>query len=165
MPTKKQTTNNEGGWDSSANEVTSNFVKFNVPLEDKIMGTLTAKREMKSTIPGKEGEMVNIYDLKADVGSFHETDDNKQVIEPAIEVAPGSMWSVGGKPQIDRQMINIRVGQKVGFKFMESVPSKTKGFAPAKSIKVYTPKNDDGSYQMDTEWIEANNSAVDPLAI
>lgn len=165
MPNNKKQTTNEGGWDSKDNEVQSNFVKFNVPMEDKILGTLTAKREMKSTIPGREGEMVNIYDLKVDQGTFHETDDNKVVIPEPVVIDPGSMYSVGGKPQIDRQMTNVKVGQKVGFKFIELIPSKTKGFAPAKSIKVYTPKNDDGSYQMDSEWIEQNNSAtVDPLA-
>lgn len=157
-------TNKKESWDSSENEVTSNWVKFNVIGEDKVMGTLTAKRTMKSFIPGKEGEMVNIYDLKADVGSFHETDEKKQVIPEPVVIEEGSMWTIGGKPIIDRQMINVKVGQKVGFKFTEEVASKTKGFAPAKVIKVYTPKNDDGSFKMDTEWIEQNNSAsTDPL--
>lgn len=142
----------------SANEVPSNWVKFNVEQEDKIMGTLVAVREMKSTLPGKEGELVKIYEIKADYGSFHEQDEKKKVIPEPIVIEEGSFWSIGGKPIIDRQMTNVKVGQKVGFKFTEEQPSKTKGFAPAKIVKVFTPKNDDGSFKMDTEWIEANRT-------
>ena len=135
------------------NEVQSNWVKFNVPLEDKITGTLIAIREMKSTLPGKEGEIVKIYELKADAGSFHELDDKKKVIDEAVVVEAGSIWSIGGKPIIDRQMQNVKIGQKIGLKYIEEVPSKTKGFNPAKTIKVYTPKNDDGSYKMDEAFL------------
>lgn len=146
--TKKTTS-----WDSEENEVSSNWVKFNVPMEDKIFGTLVAKRSMKSSIPGKEDEDINVYDLKADMGSFHEADDKKQVIEPAITVGAGEIWSIGGKASIDAQMRNIKVGQKIGFKFIDEKPSKTKGFAPAKYIRVYAPKNDDGTPQMDDEFL------------
>lgn len=144
------------------NAVVSNWLKWNVPQEDKVMGTLMAKRTMKSSIPGREGELVNIYDLKADYGSFHILDDNKVLVPEPVVIEPESIWSIGGTNIIDRQMTNIKVGQKVGLKFTEQVPSKTKGFAPAKIIKVFTPKNDDGSHKMDTKWIEENTS-VDPL--
>lgn len=143
----------------SANEVQSNWVKFNVEGEDKIMGTLIGIRKIKSSIPGHEGEDVNVYDLKADYGSFHITDDNKKVIEEPITVEAESIWSIGGKDIIDRQMINVKVGQKIGLKFTEQVPSKTKGFAPAKIVKVFTPKNDDGSFKMDTEWLESEKGS------
>jgi len=144
-------------WDSKENEVTSNWVKFNVPMEDKILGTLIAKRKMKSQIPGKENEDVMVYELKADTGSFHNTDESKKVIPEPITINAGEIWSVGGKNSIDVQMRNVNIGQKVGFKFMDEKPSKTKGFAPAKNIKVFTPKNDDGSYQMDDEFINQQN--------
>lgn len=139
------------------NEVQSNWIKFNVPLEDKITGTLIAIREMKSTLPGKEGEMVKIYELKADSGSFHELDEKKKVIPEPVVVEAGSIWSIGGKPIIDRQMQNIKIGQKIGLKFIEEVPAKTKGFNPAKTIRVYTPKNDDGSYKMDEAFLAERN--------
>ena len=145
-------------WDSSENEVQSNWVKFNVPMEDKIMGTLIAVREVKSTLPGKEGELVKIYELKADEGTFHELDDKKKVVEEPVVIEAGTFWSVGGKPIIDRQMQNVKVGQKVGFKYTEEVPSKTKGFNPSKTIKVYTPKNDDGSFKMDAEFLAEKES-------
>ncbi len=149
MPTKKQ----DSGWDSEENEVSSNWVKFNVPMQDKVFGTLIAKRQMKSSIPGKENETVNVYDLKAEMGFFHEADEKKQVIEPGITIEAGEIWSVGGKAGIDAQMRNIKLGQKIGFKFIDEKPSKTKGFAPAKNIRVYAPKNGDGTPQMDEAFL------------
>lgn len=142
-----------------ANIVSSNWIKFNVVGEDKVMGTLTAVRTVKSQIPGQEGKDVKVYDIKADYGSFHNVDDAKQVIPEAVNVDPESMWSIGGKDIIDRQMVNVKIGQKVGFKFTEQVPSKTKGFAPAKVIKVFTPRNEDGSFKMDTEWLESEKGS------
>lgn len=149
-------------WDDESNEVQSNWVKFNVSHEtdkdncDKVMGTLISKRQMKSSIPGKEGELVWVYEVKTDSGSFHEVDDKKKVVEPAVTINAGEIWSVGGKTGIDTQMRNIKIGQKVGFKFIDEKPSKTKGFAPAKNIRVYAPKDDAGAPQMDAEWLEAN---------
>jgi len=142
-------------WDNEDNEVQSNWVKFNMPMEDKIFGTLIAKRQMKSSIPGKEGEDVNVYDMQADTGSFHEADEKKVVLPTPIVINAGEIWSVGGKAGIDAQMRNIKVGQKIGFKFIDEKPSKTKGFAPAKNIRVYAPKNDDGTAQMDDEFLAA----------
>lgn len=140
-------------WDDAENQVTSNWVKFNVPLEDKVLGTLIAKRQIKSNLPGKEGEMVWVYDLKTDTGSFHELDDKKKIIETPVVVNAGEFWSIGGKPGIDNAMRNVKVGQKVGFKFIDETPSKTKGFNPSKNIRIFTPKNDDGTYQMDDEFL------------
>ena len=138
-------------WDSDDNAVQSNWVKFNVPMQDKIFGTLIAKRTIKSAIAGKEGEDVNVYELKAESGSFHEVDDKKKVIETPITINAGEIWSIGGKAGIDAQMRNIKIGQKIGFKFIDEKASKTKGFAPAKNIKVFAPKGEDGQPLMDEE--------------
>lgn len=144
----------EKGWDSAENEVQSNWVKFNVPMQDKIFGTLIAKRSVASTMKGKEGEKNMVYDLKADEGVYHALDDSKKLIDEPIEVIAGGFYSVGGTNIIDRQMKNIIIGQKVGLKFIEEMPSKTKGFAPAKIIKVYAPKTADGTGPlMDTEFL------------
>jgi hypothetical protein len=152
-------------WDDEKNEVSSSWVKFNVPMEDKIFGTLISKRQVKSSIPGKEGEMVWVYELKADSGSFHEVDESKKVVPKPIVVNDGDIWSVGGKPSIDAQMRNIKRGQKIGFKFIDEKPSKTKGFAPAKNIRVYAPKGDDGQPLMDEEWLakEGTGDAFDQI--
>ena len=141
-----------------SNAVPSNWVSWGVPVEDKIFGTLVARSTMKSTFPGKEGQIVNNYEMKADFGSFHKLDEKKNPIEPAIEVQEGEFYNIGGKDMIDRQMKNVKLGQKVGLKYIEDVPAKTKGFAPAKVIKVFAPKNDDGTFKMDTEWVEERNA-------
>lgn len=147
---------------NEANEVTSNFVSFNVPLEDKIMGTLIAVREVKSTLPTKAGKMEKVYDLKADYGSFHKLDKKKKIIDEPVIVNAGEIWSVS-KESLYTAMRNVRLGQKVGFKFMEEKEAKQAGFNPAKIVKVFTPKNDDGSYKMDDEWLaeKADEPAFD----
>jgi hypothetical protein len=145
-------------WDSSENALESQFMKFNIPLEDKVFGTLISKRQIKSAIPGKESELVWIYELHADSGSYHTTDDKKKVIPEPIVINKGDVISIGGKPGIDNQLRNVKLGQLIGFKFLEEKASKTKGFAAQKVIKVFSPKNDDGTPQMDMEWVEAQNT-------
>jgi len=149
-------TKKDNKWDSSDNEVKSNWWKANVPMEDKVFGTLINKRQVKSSIPGKEDELVWIYELQAESGSFHETDDTKKVIETPVVINEGEVWSIGGKVGIDTQMRNIKLGQKIGFKFIDVKPSKTKGFAPAKNIRVYAPKGEDGMPLMDAEFLAKN---------
>ena len=144
-------------WDDEKNEVQTNWMKFNVPGEDRIFGTLIAKNQIKSMIPGKEGELVNVYQIQAEEGLTHRLDDNKEVIDDPIEIGDGDIWSVGGTIVIDRQMQNIRLGQIIGLKFIGKKASKTKGFAPAKIIKVYAPRDPNGSSLMDQEWVDANN--------
>mgnify|MGYP003394532847 CR=1 FL=1 len=141
-------------WDSDENVVASNWVKFNVPLEDKIMGTLVSKKQIVSTLPDANGKKVWVYELKGDEGSYHTLDEKKKVVEPAVDVGAGSFYSVGGTKVIDQGMQNILIGQKVGLKFIEEVASKTKGFAPAKIVKVYAPKGEDGSPLMDDEFLQ-----------
>ena len=91
-------------WDDESNEVKSQWARFNVILEDKVKGTLISKRQIKSALPGKEGELVNVYDLKVDEGTFHALDKKKKIIPEPIVANEGEIWSVGGKPGIDSQM-------------------------------------------------------------
>lgn len=161
---KKETSNDS--WDNESNEVKSNWVKFNVSHEqdpascDKIFGTFTAKRQIKSNIKDKENELVWVYELKADSGQFHELDEKKKLIEEPIVINAGEVWSIGGKAGIDSQMRNVRIGQKIGFKFMDEMASKTKGFAPAKNIKVYTPPDPSTGEKpwLDREWLDAQST-------
>lgn len=151
----------ETPWDDESNAVASNWMKFNVSAADepgsadKIFGTLIAKRQVKSTMQGKEGELVNVYEIKAtQETAFHVLDEKKKVIEEPIHIAIGDMYSVGGTKVIDNQMRNIKIGQMIGLKFVEEQASKTKGFAPAKIVKVFAPKNDDGTPKMDEEFLK-----------
>lgn len=153
---------NKDSWDSPENEIQSNWMKFNVPLEDKIHGTLIEKRTMKSTMKGKEGELVNIYEIKADEeSSFHVLDDKKRVVDEPVTINVGDIYSVGGTAVIDRQMQNIKKGQIIGLKFIEEKPSQTKGFAPAKIVKVYAPKGEDGKPLMDQEFLNEQKADID----
>lgn len=140
------------------NVVPSNWISWNVPIEDKIFGTLISKKQMKSTLPGKEDEMTNVYEMKADYGSFHQVDEKKKVIDEPVLIAEDEIYNIGGKSIIDRQMQNIKIGQKIGLKFIEELPSKTKGFNPAKIVKVFAPKNDDGTPKMDEVFLEERNN-------
>jgi len=141
----------------SANEVPSNWVKWNTVGDDKIFGTLM--RKMKGENAYKPGEMVENYEIKADYGSFHNVDEKKNLIETPITINLGEIWSVGGKDGIAKQMANVKIGQKLGFKYIDEKVSRTKGHQPAKLIKVFTPKNDDGSYKMDEEWLAQDDMA------
>ena len=156
-------------WDSKENEIPSNWMKFNVSAADdaegcdKIFGTLIAKRQMKSTMPGKEGELVNIYEIRATKEtSFHILDEKKKVVDEAVSIDIGDVYSVGGTKVIDNQMRNIKVGQQIGLKFIEEQASKTKGFAPAKIIKVFAPKNAEGTGPlMDEEFLKEQGGGLE----
>ncbi len=143
----------ESSWEDDAKEVSNNWMKFNVPLEDKVKGTLIEKRTMKSTLPGAEGKIVNVYEMKVDEGTFHVLDDKKKVVDEPVVLKAGDFVSVGGTAVIDRQMQNIQKGQKVALKFIEEKPSKTKGFAPAKIVKVYVFEDGEGKPLMDDDFL------------
>jgi len=72
----------------------------------------------------------------------------------------GEYWNVGisvKKSYIIDRMRRAQIGQVVGFKFLKEVPSKKKGYAPAKSIEVYMPKDGNGKYIMDENFLEELN--------
>ena|SRR3989344_5384616 len=125
-------------------EVRSSFIKWGA-VGDWIKGTLVSVREVESRLPGKEGEMQKIYEIKAEAGVFHNIDESKKVATEPTLINTGEYWNIGGKPAIDNSFRNIRVGQIVGLRFAEETPSKTKGFNPNKVIKVLA-----GS--MDPNW-------------
>jgi hypothetical protein len=138
----------------------NNWIKFSV-VGDNVNGTLTAVRETISRLPGKEGQKTKVYEIKTDGGAFHNVKDKKIDTEPT-DVAAGEIWNVGGGIVLDRQMQNVKRGQKIGIKFTEERPNKNAALHATKIKRVYTPKNLDGTYKMDTEWLkqdaEANNT-------
>lgn len=146
-------TNQQGDWA----EVKNSFWKKN-KIGDYLVGTLISVREIQSSLPGREKEMTKIYEIKADEGSFHDLDDAKQVIEPAIVVQAGEIWNVGGGSKehpsiLDNQFRNIKLGQKVKIEYTDTKPPKTKGFNPMKVVKVFT------NGKMDEEWLKAAEEA------
>ena len=139
-----------------SNEVASSFIKWGQE-GDHILGTLIGSRQVPSTLPDKKGELQWIYEIKVDRGEYHDIDEKKRTVDEATVLEPGSTVSVGGRKTIDGRMRQIKLGQKVGLKFIEELPAKTKGYNATKLIKVYAPKNADGSPQMDEEWLAENN--------
>lgn len=126
---------------------------------DNIIGTLVSVREIQSQLPGKEKEMVKIYEIKADGGLTHDTDANKQPIEPAIVIKEGEFWNVGGGSKespsmIDNQFRNIKLGQKVKIEYVDDKEPKKKGFNGMKVIKVYT------NGKFDDAWLKEQEAAA-----
>jgi len=106
------------------NKVKSNFMKW-IDIGDKIEGTLVSKRVVFNTLSKKDQV---IYEIKTTDGEY---------------------WNVGGKPGIDAQMKRVRVGQIVGFEYIEERPAKIKGYDPTKIIQIYAnPK------VTDEEWLK-----------
>lgn len=135
-------------------EVKSNWFAKGKP-GDFIKGTLVDIRVMDDSF--NPGEKVTNYELLAHGGSFHRLDDKKLPVEEITEVADGEYWMVGGNKSINGQMRNIKIGQIVGIRFVEETPSKTKGFASAKVIKVYQGK-------MDEEWVKENEGGSEEIS-
>ena len=136
----------------SKNEVKSLWVKWG-RIGDNVHGTLVGVREIRSMLPGKEDEMVKLYELLADGGEYHDLDKKKNPVEPAIKVQAGEVYFIGGKTGIDAQMCRVKVGQRMGMKFTEEKDAKTKGFNALKIIKVFAG-------EMNEEWLAANMPGV-----
>ena len=135
------------------NQVKSNWMKFGLE-GDFISGTLVAKRTMKNAL--KEGSPDQaVYEIKVQSGSFHDIDEKKKVMEKATIINEGDIYNVGGKPGLDAQMRNVKLGQILGIKFVEEVPSKTKGYNATKILKVFT------AGEMDSEFMAGVGAPVD----
>ncbi len=125
---------------SDDNAVKSSWMKWGKP-ENRIQGTLISKERRENEYNGKK-EMQTIYEIKALSGEFNDLiqdeNGNYTPVEEVTALVAGDIWNVGGKAAIDTQMRNVKIGQIVALKFMESVPAKKKGNYPTKVIKVYT---------------------------
>ena len=97
---------------SDDNKMKGNWVKFDT-VGDKFQGTLVGTREVVNQLSGKDQI---IYELR---------DANKEY------------WNVGGKPGIDMQMRHVKIGQIVGFEFVEERANKKPGMNATKIIQVY----------------------------
>ena len=133
-------------------ELKSLWVKWG-KVGDNIEGTFIDRREMDSTLPGKEGTKTNVYEIKADRGSYHDLDEKKNPVDPAVSVIPGEVYLVGGRMGIDAMMRRVKLGQKVKFLFSEKKKATKKGFNDLKIIKVLAGK-------MDEEWMAGKDGEV-----
>ena len=133
------------------NEVKPSWIKWGV-IGDHIVGILTRVSEQESRLPGKEGEMQKIYEIKANKGEFHNIIDGK-VDEKPTTINTGEYWNVGGKIGLDFQMLRVKLGQKIGLKFVNEKPAKTKGYSPSKLIKLYTKGEIDETFLAEQDLI------------
>lgn len=147
-------------WDDPENEAQNSFISWG-KVDDFIFGTLVGVREVESTLPDRAGEMQKIYDIKVEECLYHLLDEKKNPIEPPEESNAGDLVSVGGRKTIDSRMARVKLGQKVGLKFTEELPAKTKGYNATKLIKVFTPRDANGEYWMDEEWLEEQKAKED----
>lgn len=138
------------------NAVKSSWVKFTL-VGDAIVGTLVAVSERESTLPGKEGTMQKSYEILADGGSWHDLDEKKNPVKPPVKIQAGETWFVGGRLGLDPQMARIKIGQRLGIKFCEEVPSTKKGFNALKIIKAITKG------EMNEAWLMAGGAAAKDL--
>lgn len=147
-------------WDAPENEAQNNFVSWG-QIGDFVLGTLVGTKEVKSTLPDKEGELQKVYEVKVKECSYHILDDKKRVIEEPIVPGEGDLVSVGGRKSIDSRMARVKLGQVFGLKFTEELPAKTKGYNPTKCIRVFTPRNSNGEFLMDDEWLATQSDELD----
>ena len=140
-------------FEEGMSEVKTSWVKWG-KIGDFIKGTLVDIREINSMLPGKEGQRVKVYEILAQMGSFHQIDEEKKPIDPPVVINVGEYWTIGGKPGIDSQMRNIKLGRIVGLRFTEAKPSKTKGFNALKVIKIYVGG-------MDPNYVGQNSADVE----
>jgi hypothetical protein len=128
-------------------EVSSNTVDWG-KVGNFIVATFVKARHGIETQYGEN----SIYEFFAEKGSFHKLTD-KVAAEKPTTINKGESWSVWGRNDLfNGQMNSLKPGQVVKLIFVE----ETKGQGnPAKIIKIYAPKNNDGSIVLNQEWLDA----------
>jgi hypothetical protein len=121
------------------NKVKGNWTKF-LKIGDKIEGTLVSKKSVPNQLSGKDQ---TVYELKVPVKAEVVMDGQK------IDIKNEEYWNVGGKVGIDMQMKRVKIGQIVGFEFIEERKAKRPGLNPTKIIQVYADPS-----TVDKEWIQ-----------
>jgi hypothetical protein len=130
-------------------EMTTQQVSFG-KVGDYIKGTYTAKKLVKTA----RGDNY-IYQLKGQLGEYHEMDENKKPVGDAKDIAVGSYYSVwGGKQAIDDLFARAKFGDIVAIQFTEEQPSKTKGNSPFKVFRCLHFGKDDTYMGEDAESTE-----------
>ncbi len=118
-----------------ANKVKGNWMKWE-KVGDSIEGTLISIRKVHNALYDKDQ---TVYELKKD---------------------DGEVWNVGSKPAIDTQMKYVKLGQIVGFQFVEQKKPARPGVSGAKIIQVFAnPKIVDEKWLKEQEDVAAITKA------
>ena len=115
-------------FDDQNNKMANKSFKWE-KIGDKLEGTLVSKRSV--IIQDNSGNNVEklIYEIKTPAGEF---------------------WNVWDKPSIRTQMERVKLGQIIGFEFVEERPNKKNpGLNKAKIIQVWS-----NAKMVDEEWIK-----------
>ena len=143
MATKKN-------WDNEEFEAQSAFFALGEP-DDFLYGTVIAIRQVPDQYhPGKTQD---VLDFLVDECSYHKL-VNKKPQKEATVLSKGDFISFGGRPSTASRTRTIKVGQKVGIKYVGEVKAKDPKHNDAKSVKIFTPKLPSGEFEMDTAWLE-----------
>jgi len=97
---------------------------------DQVEGTFVAKKQIASDYQDEQ----TIYELL--------TEDGNTIIVP-------------GKPLIDDQMKNVRLGQIVGFRYTGEKPARRKGYKPTQVVDVFANKD-----IVNKEWLAMQDAAM-----
>lgn len=143
-------------WDATENEAQNSFLTWGKP-GNFFLGTLIGKKQVKSTLADKVGQLQWIYEVKVRECIYNKLDDKKNAIEPEIVCESEEIISIGGRTSIDSRMARIKIGQVFGLKYLEDGPP-VKGRSPYKAIRVFTPKNESGEFEMDEEFLASKEA-------
>ena len=127
-------------FDNPDNRMSNKSFKWE-KIGDKLEGTLVGKRS------------VIIQD---------NNDNNVEKLIYEIKTPDGEFWNVWDKPSIRTQMERVKLGQIIGFEFVEERPNKRNpGLNKAKIIQVWS-----NAKIVDEEWIkEHREEAIDESAV
>ena len=131
-------------------EVSGNTVDWG-KVGDLMVGTFVKARHNVDTQFGEN----SIYEFSCEKGSFHKV-VNKVAAETPTVINKGESWSVWGRNDMfNGQMNSLKPGQIVRLAYIEERESQNGN--PAKIIKIYAPKGNDGFVVMNKEWLEAQS--------
>lgn len=125
-------------------EMSSNTVDWG-KVGDYIVGTFVKSRHGIETQYGQN----SIYEFFAEKGQFH----GKGSETPTV-IQKGESWAVWGRNELFNSQLNsLRPGQIVKLQYVEDQKSRMGN--PAKIIKIFAPKKNDGTPEMNQEWLDA----------
>lgn len=149
---------------ASGKEVRQNQVAFN-KLNDYVIGYFVGSKDITT-----DRGITKLYEVKGAEGAFHNavttTDENGNklvtVDKDSTKIEPGDFYTIwGGKDSIDDLFKKVKLGQKLGLRFEEAIPSKKKGNSPFKVFKTVMWDEYDQSNPMDDAVDSVNVPGVD----
>jgi len=118
-------------FDDGFEKAPSNWMNWG-KIGNVIKGTLIGSYDKKDNI---KGGMQRIYEIKVIDGEFNAI-VNKIPQEKATVLEKGDIYQVGGKSMIDKQMRNVKIGQKVLMRYISDFKMEQGNVAKTVEIKI-----------------------------